>query len=53
VRDLYAGLEKLKAQPSTIFTTWRVLEYKIATKAKLARRGIDPTFFGSGLQTAS
>ena len=34
------GLWKLKAQPSALFTAWRVLEDKIATKANLVRREI-------------
>ena len=39
-RELFWGFWRLKAQPSSHFTTWRVLEDKIVSKANLAKRGI-------------
>jgi len=39
-RELYGGFWRLKAQPSSQLIAWRVLEDKIATKAKLVRRGL-------------
>lgn len=30
--DLYMGYWKIKSQPSALFTTWRVMEDKIASK---------------------
>jgi len=39
-RDLYVGFWRLKAQPSTQLTAWRVMEDKIAFKENLVRRGI-------------
>jgi len=38
--DLYVGFLRIKAQSSPLFTTWRVMEDKIASKTNLARRGI-------------
>jgi len=35
--DLYVGFWKIKAQPSPLVTTWRVLEDKILTRANLPR----------------
>ena len=38
-RDLFEGFWRIKAQPSSHLTTWRVLEDKIVSKANLTRRG--------------
>jgi len=38
-RDLFVDFWRLKAQPSTNLTTWRVMEDKIVSKANLVRRG--------------
>jgi len=38
---LYKSFWRIKAQPSSLFTAWRVMEDKIATKANLERSGIN------------
>jgi len=37
---MYEGFWRIKAQPSTHFTGWRVLEDKITSKVNLVKRGI-------------
>jgi len=37
---MYESFWRIKAQPSSHVTTWRVLEDKIASKENLERRGI-------------
>jgi len=39
-KDLFQSFWRIKAQPSSHLTTWRVLEDKIVSKANLARRGV-------------
>jgi len=39
-RDLFQSFWRIKAQPSSHLTIWRILEDKITSKANLARRGV-------------
>ncbi len=36
---MYEGFWRIKAQPSTHFTAWKVLEDKIASKGNLVKKG--------------
>jgi len=40
-KELFVSFWRIKAQPSTHITTWRVLEDKISSKENLMRRGIN------------
>jgi len=55
---MYGEFWRIKAQPSTRLTTWRVLENKIASKRNLEKRGISVesnvcSMCGEGEETTS